>query len=89
MLSFAKTDDKKTDDKKPTIKTDDKKLTKTSRQQEQIIKNMTSGKEYRLQEFCDWLGLKETRTKEILKPLIEAGQIAASHSHFVSMSHII
>jgi ATP-dependent DNA helicase RecG len=60
---------------KATIKSDDKKQTKTSRQQEQILKNMISGKEYRLQDFCDLLGLKETRTKEILKPLIDEGKI--------------
>jgi hypothetical protein len=28
-----------------------------------------------LQDFCDLLGLKETRTKEILKPLIDEGKI--------------
>jgi ATP-dependent DNA helicase RecG len=36
---------------------------------------MSSGKEYRLQDFCDLLGLKETRTKEIIKPLIDEGKI--------------
>jgi predicted HTH transcriptional regulator len=81
-LSFAKSDDKKatikSDDKKATIKSDDKKQSKTSRQQEQILKNMSCGKEYRLQDFCDWLGLKETRTKEILKPLIDEGKIAVT-----------
>jgi predicted HTH transcriptional regulator len=78
-LSFEKSDDKKvtikSDDKKTTIKSDDKKRTKTIRQQEHILKNMISGKEYRLQDFCDLLGLKETRTKEILKPLIDDGKI--------------
>jgi predicted HTH transcriptional regulator len=80
MLSFKKSDDKKatikSDDKKATIKSDDKnKRTKTSRQQEKILKKMISNKEYRLQDFCDLLGLKETRTKEILKPLIDEGKI--------------
>ena len=80
-LSFKKSDDKKatikTDDKKATIKTDDKKrATKTFMQQEKILKYMDTDKEYRLQDFCDLLALKETRTKEILKPLIVDGKIA-------------
>jgi predicted HTH transcriptional regulator len=81
-LSFVKSDEKKatkkSDEKKATKKSDDKKQTKTSRQQEQILKNMISGKEYRLQDFCDWLGLKETRTKTILKPLIDEGKIVVT-----------
>jgi predicted HTH transcriptional regulator len=81
-LSFAKSDDKKatikSDDKKAMIKSDNKKQTKTSRQQEQIRNDMISGKEYRLQDFCDLLGLKETRTKEILKPLIDGGKIVVT-----------
>ena len=67
---------KKSDDKKATIKNDDKKVTKTIKQQEQILKYMEEGKEYRLQEFCELLGLKETRTKEILKPLISDEKIS-------------
>ena len=74
-----KTDDKKptikTDDKKPTIKTDDKKITKSDKQQKVILKYMKTDKEYRLQDFCELLGLKETRTKEILKPLILDGKL--------------
>ena len=45
-------------------------MTKTIKHQEQILKYMEIGKEYRLQEFCELLGLKDTHTKEILKPLI-------------------
>lgn len=37
---------------------------------------MEENKEYRLQDFYDLLGLKETRTKEILKPLISDGKIS-------------
>lgn len=66
---------KKTDDKKPTIKIIDKKNTKTDKQQEEILNHMETDKEYRLQDFCDLLGLKETRTKEILKSLISDGKI--------------
>ena len=65
----------KIDDKKPTIKTDDKKSAKSDKQQKIILKFMEIDKEYRLQDFCDLLGLKETRTKEILKPLISDGKI--------------
>ena len=76
---IKKTDDKKptikTDDKKPTIKTDDKKTTKSDKQQKVILKYMKTDKEYRLQDFCELLGLKETRTKEILKPLILDGKL--------------
>ena len=38
---------------------------------------MEENKAYRLQDFCDLLGLKETRAKEILKPLISDGKIFA------------
>ena len=76
---IKKTDDKKptikTDDKKPTIKTDDKKITKSDKQQKVILKYMKTDKEYRLQDFCELLGLKDTRTKEILKPLILDGKL--------------
>ncbi len=68
-------DIKKTDDKKPTIKTDDKKITKSDKQQKVILKYMKTDKEYRLQDFCELLGLKDTRTKEILKPLILDGKL--------------
>lgn len=61
--------------KKPTIKTDDKKITKSDKQQKVILKYMKTDKEYRLQDFCELLGLKETRTKEILKPLILDGKL--------------
>ena len=51
-------------------------MTKTIKQQEQILKYMEEGKEYRLQEFCELLGLRETRTKEILKLLISDEKIS-------------
>lgn len=56
-------------------KTDDKKITKSDKQQKVILKYMKTDKEYRLQDFCELLGLKETRTKEILKPLILDGKL--------------
>lgn len=48
---------------------------KSAVQQERVLNYMDEGKEYRLQDFCDLLGVKETRTKEILKPLILEGKI--------------
>ena len=36
---------------------------------------METDKEYRLQDFCKLLELKESRTKEILKPLILDGKL--------------
>lgn len=45
------------------------------RQQEKIMCYMEMDREYYLQNFCDLLGLKETRTKEILKPLIADSKI--------------
>lgn len=76
---IKKTGDKKpaikTGDKKPTIKTDDKKSTKSNKQQMMILKYMETDKEYRLQDFCKLLELKESRTKEILKPLILDGKL--------------
>ena len=66
---------KKTGDKKPAIKTGDKKPTKSDKQQMMILKYMETDKEYRLQDFCKLLELKESRTKEILKPLILDGKL--------------
>lgn len=68
-------DIKKTGDKKPAIKTGDKKPTKSDKQQMMILKYMETDKEYRLQDFCELLELKESRTKEILKPLILDGKL--------------
>ena len=76
---IKKTGDKKpaikTGDKKPAIKTGDKKPTKSDKQQMMILKYMETDKEYRLQDFCKLLELKESRTKEILKPLILDGKL--------------
>lgn len=65
--------------KKATIKGDDKKPTKKTKfQNDRILEFMNEEEEYRLSEFCDLLGLKETRTKELLKGLIDAGFIEAT-----------
>lgn len=51
-------------------KSDDKKVTKkTQAQYDKILGFMEFDKEYSLQEFCELLDLKETRTKAILKQL--------------------
>lgn len=63
---------KKSDDKKATKKSDGKKVTKkTQAQYDKILDFMEFDKEYSLQEFCELLDLKETRTKAILKQLNE------------------
>ncbi len=36
---------------------------------------MKSSSEYKLQDFCELLNLKESRIKSIIKPLIEEGAI--------------
>ena len=49
-----------------------KKVTKnTEAQYDKILDFMEFDKEYSLQEFCELLDLKETRTKAILKQLNE------------------
>lgn len=61
---------KKSDDKKATKKSDEKNVTKkTQAQYDKILGFMEFDKEYSLQEFCELLDLKETRTKAILKQL--------------------
>lgn len=75
-LEFKKkSGDKKTaiknGDKKATIKSDDKKVTKkTQMQYDKILDYMEDGKEYTIQDFCQLLKLKESRTKDILKGLV-------------------
>ncbi|MEG1848320.1 MAG: ATP-binding protein [Lachnospiraceae bacterium] len=60
----------KNGDKKPAIKSDNKKVTKkTQMQYEKILDYMEEDKEYTIQDFCQLLKLKESRTKDILKGL--------------------
>ena len=52
------------------IKSGDKKVTpKTQMQYDKILGFMEEGKEYGIWDFCELLGLKESRTKDILKEL--------------------
>ena len=65
VLSF-----KKSGDKKAAIKNGDKKITKkTQMQYDKILAFMQEEKEYTIQDFCELLNLKESRTKVILKGL--------------------
>ena len=51
-------------------KNGDKKVTKkTQMQYDKIFAFMEEGKEYGIRDFCELLGLKESRTKDILKGL--------------------
>ena len=51
-------------------KSGDKKVTKkTQMQYDKILGFMEDGKEYSIWDFCNLLGLKESRTKDILKGL--------------------
>ena len=75
-LSFVKKQTKKTSDKKAAIKSGDKKVTKkTQMQYDKILDFMEEGKEYGIWDFCELLGLKESRTKDILKGLSDQIEI--------------
>ena len=68
----------KSDDKKTTIKIDDKKATiKTQENMQKVLEYMDYEKGYALTEICEVLGLKATRTKEILKKLISENKVEA------------
>lgn len=75
-LSFKKSGDKKaaikSGDKRAAIKSGDKKVTKkTQMQYDKILEFMEDGREYGIWDFCELLGLKESRTKDILKGLTD------------------
>lgn len=66
----------KSGDKKTAIKNGNKKITKRTQQQyDMILGFMETGKEYGIQCFCKLLQLKESRTKEILKGLVDENKI--------------
>ena len=71
---------KKSGDKKVAIKSGDKKITKKTQMQcDKILEFMEYGKEYSIWDFCELLGLKESRTKEILKGLSDYIEIIGSN----------
>lgn len=82
-LSFVKSVNKKalikSADKKALIKSaDKKKLTNKTRQQlEKITECMEPDKEYRIAEIAEFLGVKETRTRELVRELIQLKKIEA------------
>lgn len=83
-LSFKKSGDKKaaikSGDKKAAIKSGGKKVTKkTQMQYDRILEFMEDGKEYGIWDFCELLGLKESRTKDILKGLSDHIEIIGSN----------
>ena len=72
----VKNGDKKTaiknGDKKTAIKNGDKKISKKTKQNyNKILEFMEEGKEYTIQDFCNLLNLKPSRTKELLKALTQ------------------
>lgn len=72
----VKNGDKKTaiknGDKKMAIKNGDKKISKkTIQNYKKILEFMEEGKEYTIQDFCNLLNLKPSRTKELLKALTQ------------------
>ena len=71
---------KKSGDKKAAIKSGDRKVTKkTQMQYDRILEFMEDGKEYGIWDFCELLGLKESRTKDILKGLSDKIEIIGSN----------
>lgn len=83
-LSFVKSVDKKalikSADKKALIKNaDKKKITKKTRQQlDKIIECMEADREYRIGEIAEFLGVKETRARELARELIWFKKIEAT-----------
>lgn len=64
---------------KAAIKSGGKKVTKkTQMQYDRILEFMEDGKEYGIWDFCELLGLKESRTKDILKGLSDHIEIIGS-----------
>ena len=62
----------KNGDKKTAIKNGDKKISKkTIQNYKKILEFMEEGKEYTIQDFCNLLNLKPSRTKELLKALTQ------------------
>ena len=80
-LSFVEKSDekkatKKSDEKKATKKSDEKKVTKkTQKQHEMILEYMQFDRWYKASDISQLLGVKETRTKELLKGLVAVGKL--------------
>ena len=61
----------KVGDKKPAIKTGDKKTSATEKRIEVILNIMEDGQEYKADEIAKIVGLKSSRTRELLKILVD------------------
>lgn len=70
----------KNTDKKALIKSADKKepTNKTRQQLEKIIECMEPDREYRIGEMTEFLGVKETRARELIRELIRLDKIEAT-----------
>ncbi len=80
-LSFARATAKKmtekSDRKKVTEKSDRKKVTeKTKKQMEQILNQMQSDVEYKVEEVAEWLNVGRTRARTLLKMLAVDGKVS-------------
>ena len=70
-LSFVKRATEKSDEKKATKKNDEKKVTKKRKEQyEKILTFMQPNVWYKASDLMNVLGVKETRTKELLRALV-------------------
>ncbi|MCD8362320.1 MAG: AAA family ATPase, partial [Lachnospiraceae bacterium] len=77
-LEFKKQTVKKSGDKRAAINPSELKVSKKMRiQQETILGYMNSGEEYKLEDFCTLLELKQSRVKTIIQALVKTGKIEA------------
>ena len=63
---------------RPTIKSDDKKVTiKSARQKNEIITYLTDHVSAKNTDIAELLGVKSTRVKQLLKELLDEGVVVA------------
>ncbi len=75
-LPFVKKVAKKNDIKKVTVKSDSKKVTvKTQAHYDLILSYMKDDVWYKASELVEVLGVRETRTKALLRTLVEEGML--------------
>ena len=71
VLSFKKKATLKSDNKKATIKSGNKKVTlKTQLQLQEIQNKLKVDQEYKLEEIGELIGLKRSRTRDLVKKLV-------------------
>ena len=76
MVESAEKSAEKSAGKKAPEKSADKKITpKTQEQYNTILENMKENEWYKSSDFCDILGVKETRVKELFRGLSKDGKI--------------